>query len=62
MKPTPKEILLRKSKRMLSDFQPKQTRFKNMDELYEDSKFERLKPNPIKINKNKLPPDFFPHT
>lgn len=62
MKPTPKEIMLRKSKRMLSDFQPRQIKIKNMDELYEDSKFERLKPNPIKINKNKLPPDFFPHT
>lgn len=62
MKDNKKETMLRKSKRVLSDFQPMQNRFKNIDQLYEEYKFQKRKPNTIKINKNKLPADFFPHT
>lgn len=34
MKDNKKEAIFRKSKRVLSDFQPTQNRFKNIDELY----------------------------
>ena len=54
------EWQLKKSKRNHSDFQSNFAEAKNQSDISSERKYLKAKANSIKINRNKLPPDFFP--
>ena len=51
---------MKKSKRNHSDFQSNVLEAKNQSEISSERKYMKAKANSIKINRSKLPPDFFP--
>lgn len=62
MKQTENQTNFRRSKRNFSDLNSQPANIRLVEDPYEAEKLANPKRNSIKINKNRLPPDFFPRT